>query len=131
VTALGSASAKFVLSRPAWFASSAGIPQGKAIEVSGEGTVWGGIDWKCLAAAGAIDSADPKIYPRCVKGTQALTAGAATVSSLFVWTSAQANATDTTAAAAVKVVLTAGNGTGSLALTGTTTDTIAYVISNF
>ena len=131
VSSLGSASSKYVLTRPAWFETGSGIPQGKSIEVSGEGAIWGGIEWKCLSAAGVVDTADPKCFPRCVKGTQALTGGAATVSSLLVWTAAQANANDTTAAAAVKVVLTAGNGTGSLALTGTTTDTIAYVISNF
>lgn len=131
VSAVGSASAKFVLTRPSWWAHGAAIPVGKSIDVGGEGTKWSGISWKALSAAGVVGTADPKLYPRCVKGSQALTAGAATVSSLFVWTAAQASATDTTAAAATKLVLTAGNGTGSIALTGTTTDTLSYVISNF
>lgn len=131
VTAVGSASAKFVLSRPSWWSSGAGIPAGKAIAVSGEGTVWSGSTWKALSAAGSVDSADPKLYPAVVKGTKTLSGGAGTVSNLFVWTAAQAACTDTTAAAAVKAVLTAGNGTGSIALTGTTTDVIGYVITNF
>jgi hypothetical protein len=131
VTAVGSASAKFVLSRPAWWASSAAIPVGKAIEVGGEGTVWSGSTWKALSGAGVVDTADPKLYPAVVKGTKTLSGGAGTVSNLFVWTAAQAACTDTTAAAAVKAVLTAGNGTGSIALTGTTTDVIGYVITNF
>ena len=131
VTSLGSASSKYVLTRPAWFAHGAGIPLAATVDVA-SGTIYAGISWRSFAGKGAIvGTTDPAMYPRCVKGTQALTGGAATVSSLFVYTSAQACANDTTAAAAVKVVLTAGNGTGSLALTGTTTDTIAYVISNF
>lgn len=131
VTAVGSASAKFVLSRPSWWASGAAIPVGKAIEVGGEGTVWSGSRWKALSASGAVDTLDPKLYPAVVKGTQALTGGAATVSNLFIWTAAVASCTDTTTAAAVKAVLTAGNGSGSIALTGTTTNTIGYVVTNF
>lgn len=131
VTALGGAAAKFVLTRPSWFASGAALPQGVPIFVGGEGTIWSGTDWRCMGSAGAIDTVDPKIYPRIVRGTVALVAGAATVSSLFVWTAAQACANDATSDKAVKVVLTAGNGNGSIAFTGTTTDTIVYVISNF
>jgi len=131
VTSLGSASSKYVLTRPSWFAHGSGIPLAATVDVA-SGTIYAGISWRSFAGKGAIvGTTDPAMYPRCVKGTQALTGGAATVSSLFVYTTAQACANDTTAAAAVKVVLTAGNGTGSLALTGTTTDTIAYVISNF
>lgn len=131
VVSLGGASSKYVLSRPSWFASGSAIPQGVPIFVSGEGTVWSGTDWRCMSAAGAVDVADPKMYPRIVKGTVALVAGAATVSSLFVWTAAQACANDATADKAVKITLTAGNGSGSIAFVGTTTDTVVYVISNF
>lgn len=131
VTAVGSASAKFVLTRPSWWASGAGIPVGKPIEVGGEGTKWSGSKWKALSASGAVDTLDPKLYPAVVKGTQALTAGAATVSNQFIWTAAVATVTDTTTAAATKVVLTAGNGSGSIALTGTTTNTLGYVVVNF
>jgi hypothetical protein len=131
VSAVGSASAKFVLTRPSWWQHGAAIPVGKSVSLSGEGTKFSGSEWKSLSAAGVVGTDDSKLYPGVVKGSQALVAGAATVSSLFVWTAAQASATDTTAAAATKIVLTAGNGTGSIALTGTTTDTLSYVITNF
>lgn len=109
---------------------SAGQPQ--VVELGPDGTVFGLSTWK-LTTTGAVtvDTTNTAWLPRTVKGTQALSGGAATVSNLYVGSLAQFSANDTTAANAVKGVLTAGGGSGSLALTGTTTDTISYVITNW
>lgn len=132
VTAVGTAGSKYVLTRPWWYAHGGPVRQGVTVDVGGEGTAFSGSTWKALCGvAQVIGTNDPKFYPRVVKGSQALTAGAATVSNLQVWTAAQASATDTTAAAATKIVLTAGQGNGSIALTGTTTDVLSYVITNW
>ncbi|GAC1536356.1 MAG: hypothetical protein NVS3B10_00210 [Polyangiales bacterium] len=132
VTAVGSGAAKFVLTRVDWAPTGSAIVQGTVVEVGGEGTVFAGSTWKAMCATGLVyDTGAPAFYPRVVKGSQALTAGAATVSNLQIFTAAQASATDTTAAAATKLVLTAGQGTGSIALTGTGTDVLSYAIFNW
>lgn len=130
VQSLGGASAKYVLVRPGWLAFAAAIPQGLTFEVM-QGTAWANSTWKATATAAICGTNDGAWYPRVVKGAQALTAGAATVSNLPIMSSAQCAVLDTTAAAAVKGVLTAGALNGSLALTGTTTDVLAYVITNW
>lgn len=132
VTQVGTGGTPFILTRPNWYAHGDTIQPGIVVDVGGEGSAWSGSQWKALCGkAQVVGTNDPKFYPRVVKGTQALTAGAATVNNLQVWTAAQASALDTTAAAATKAVLTAGQGNGSIALTGTTTDTLAYVITNW
>ena len=133
VTSAGSATSKFTLARPDWYRTGSAQPSGQVILIGGEGTAWKNNEWKATAAAATfvVDTTDGVFLPRVVKGSQALAAGAATVSNLYVGAAAQFSAVDTTAAAAVKGVLTAGNGTGSLALTGTTTDVISYVITNW
>lgn len=132
VTSAGSASSKFVLTRPSWWASGAGVPVAQHIAVGGEGTAFSGSDWKALCAASAVvDTTDPKLYPKVVKGSKALVAGAATVANQFVWTAAQGTATDTIATQSTQITLTAGNGTGSIALAGNTTHTLSYIVVNF
>lgn len=108
------------------------VTAGQGFDVT-EGTAWAASTWKATAANPyTIGTTDPLFYPRIVSGTQALSGGAATVSSLFVRATTSGLAlVDQTAAAAVKGVLTAGRGTGSLALTGTSTDTILYSVTNF
>ena len=121
------------LTRPSWWAAASTIPVGQIIEIGPEGTKWGASSWKTEAAKNkVVDTDDPNFYPRVVQGTQALTAGSATVSSLFISSKALApQATDQTGANAVQVVPTVGHGDGSLALTGTGTDTIGYLVLNF
>ena len=109
---------------------STGQPQ--IVELSADGTAFGGSSWKCMTTTAiVVDTTATVWYPRTLKGTATLSGGAFTVSNQFVWTTAQFSANDTTAANAVKGVITAGYGTGSLALTGTTTDVIAYTIANW
>lgn len=132
VSAVGGASAKFVLTRPSWWLTGAEIPAGHPIEVYGVGTKWGGTAWKALCAGAlVVDTGDPLLYPQFEKGTKALAAGTGSVTGLFAFTTSQPACTDTSNANALKAVLTAGYGTGTLALTGTGTDVIAFVITNF
>lgn len=114
---------------PQWVTGS--VVGGLRVYVS-EGTAWAMSEW-AVTTTGVIQvgTTSTALYPKIVKGTQALTAGSATVSNIYVLTGASMALVDTTAAAAVKGVLTAGQGNGSLALTGTTTDTIAYTVINF
>ena len=129
VTSLGSASAKYALTRPAWWAHGAAIPIGRSISLSGEGTKWSGIAWRSLAAKGAIvGTTDAKLYPQIDKGAGAVGTG---ITTGFFWTAAQVSAMDTTAAHFVQPALAAGNGTGTLSFTGTGTDAISYAVFNF
>ncbi len=114
---------------PGWVTGA--VVGGLRIYVS-EGTAWANSEW-AVTTTGAITvgTTSLAIYPKLVKGTQALSGGAATVNNLYILAGAGVSVVDTTAAAAVKAVLTAGQGNGSLALTGTTTDTISYSIFNF
>ena len=99
VTAVGDGSTKYVLTRPSWWPTAGGIPQGVAISVGGEGTVWAGSTWKALCAKGKIvDTDDPTIYPAQHKGTGAV---GTQVTHLFAAPAAIATAVDATAAAAV------------------------------
>ncbi len=64
------------LTRPSWWGTGATIVQGQVIQVGGEGTVFGGSEWKALCAkAQVIGTNDPILYPRIVKGSVALTNG--------------------------------------------------------
>jgi hypothetical protein len=64
VTALGSASVKWVLTRPDWFTTGAVIPLGQVLEGGGEGTSYGGSSWKSFAAKGSavVGTNDPTFY---------------------------------------------------------------------
>jgi hypothetical protein len=119
------------LTRPADYIAGLVVPAASIVEAS-EGTIWAGSTWKIYnTGVLTVDTTAIAFAPRVQKGTQALVAGAATVSGLFASPTAQAFANDTTAAAAVKAVLTSGPGTGTLVLTGTGTDIIAYAVVNF
>lgn len=128
VTAVGSASAKFVLTRPSWWAQGAGIQPGVSISVA-LGTKWSGSTWKALCASGQIVGTNsPVLYPAVDKGTGAV---GTQVTGLFAAPAAIATAVDATAAAAVKAVLVVGYGTGTLDFTGTGTDAIKWTVQNF
>jgi hypothetical protein len=87
VTALGAAGAKFVLSRPSWWATGAGIPQGVIIDVGGEGTAFAGSQWKSFVApAKLVDTDAPLFWPKQQKGTTGAAVAGVTpsLSTLFV-----------------------------------------------
>lgn len=65
VTSAGGASAKYVLTRPAWFQTGEAVPNGCVIEVDGEGTNYAGSSWKAFCAQGTvIGTTDPAFYIR-------------------------------------------------------------------
>jgi hypothetical protein len=60
------------LTRPSWWATGAAIIPGQVIQLGGEGTIFGGSEWKALCAKSKIvDTDDPVFYPRTCKGTTA------------------------------------------------------------
>jgi len=70
------------LTRPSWWSTKSAIQQGVVIDVGGEGTIFGGSQWKALCATGKIvDTDDPVFYPRTVRGTATLVAGTVTLGS--------------------------------------------------
>lgn len=128
VTNPGGASAKFVLTRPAWWTHGAAIPQASTIVIA-EGTVWAATTWRSTCAAGlVIDTGDPLFYPDVQKGTGAV---GTQVTGVFAMAAASVSANDTTAAAAVKPTLVAGNGSGTLDFVGTGTDAVKWCVTNF
>jgi hypothetical protein len=134
---VGAVSTTAPLTRPSWFAAAAAITQGMTIELSGEGTVYGGATLKAMCAkAQTVDANDPKFFPSRIKGSAAATSGTLTVTGLPVWTTAVAMAEDFTTPAnnaVLAATLTAGApATGQIAITGgTTTDVFKYVITNW
>jgi len=117
--------------RPSWFTTQFGALADSNFEIS-EGTSWAHSTWKLTTQGNiVVGTTSLAFYPRIVKGSQALSGGAATISNLYILTGATCALVDTTAAAAVKGVITPGQGTGSLALTGTTTDTILWTVFNW
>lgn len=75
VVSLGSASTKFVISRPYWWLTGNKFVSGAEIRVGGEGAVYQNTTWKATAAAAVIDSVDPKIYCKGIVFQATLTAG--------------------------------------------------------
>lgn len=68
------------LTRPAWWNAGAPIIPGQVIQVGGEGTIFGGSEWKALCAKSkVVDTDDPVFYPRTCKGTVTLVAGTITL----------------------------------------------------
>ncbi len=125
------------LTRPSWFAAAAAIQQGLVIECGGEGTVYGGSEWKAMCGkAQVVDTNDPLFTPRIIKGSAAASSGTLTVTGLTIRTNAVGLAMDFTTPAnnaALVVTLTSGaSSAGSMAITnGTTTDVMKYVITNW
>lgn len=70
------------LTRPDWWVAGSAIAQGQVIQVGGEGTIFGGSEWKALCAKSKIvGTDDPVFYPRVCKGTVTLVAGTITLGS--------------------------------------------------
>lgn len=79
---LGGASAKWVLVRPSWWSTGGAMSQ-RPIDVSGEGTQWGGIQWRSFAAKGSVvDTTAPQLFPRGWVKSVTLVTGFATVTGL-------------------------------------------------
>lgn len=86
VQSLGSASASWVLVRPAWFAQGAICPLGLVIDIDGEGTLWAGTQWKSFATVGSavIGTNDLTFYVGRVTQTAVLAAGTIAVTNVGV-----------------------------------------------
>jgi hypothetical protein len=83
VTALGSASAKFVLTRPAWFQNGSVVPTSQSVKIGSEGTVFSNTDWTSSAAPGCVvGTTDPAFYPDRV--TQRVTLASSTFNMINV-----------------------------------------------
>jgi hypothetical protein len=83
ITALGAAGAKWILTRPSWWETAAvvgtAVPIGAIIEIGGEGTNYGGSEWKIFAAKGQIiDTNAPLLWPKVLNRSVTLVAGTAT-----------------------------------------------------
>lgn len=94
VTSVGGASAKFTLQRPSWYATGGTQPSGLMITVGGEGTKYGGSEWKSLLSSAAtyvVDTTDGAFYPRLqTVTTAAMIAGvSAANTTLFVGPNAE------------------------------------------
>ena len=77
---VGTVSTTAPLTRPNWWAAAKVIPEGTVFEVGYGGTLYGGSSWKSSAAkAAVVDTNDPVLYPRVVKGTATLVAGTVTL----------------------------------------------------
>jgi hypothetical protein len=84
VTALGGASAKFVLTRPDWWAHGSLITRGgRAIDVGPEGAVFEGSQWRSFVttALKVVGTDAPLLWPRNFRKTVTLVAGTVTLGS--------------------------------------------------
>lgn len=90
VTSLGGASAKWVLTRPDWWATGSTITNGATIEFAGDGSIWGGTAWKSFASQGTVvDTTDPAMYPRQVTQQVTLVAGTKTISNVPIYSASR------------------------------------------
>lgn len=83
LTDVGGASAKYAAIRPDWWANGALITPGAIINVGGEGTLFGGTDWKTWAAGTVvIGTGDPLLYPLKVAQQVTLASSTATITNV-------------------------------------------------
>lgn len=78
VVTLGTASVKWVLTRPSWYANGAVIPAGMVIDIGGEGTNYLGAQFKSFANANSsniIGTNDPAFFVREFVSAVTLTTG--------------------------------------------------------
>ena len=70
------------LTRVDWWPTGSTIVQGQEISVGGEGTIFGGSQWKALCGKSKIvGTDDPLLYPKTCKGTLTLASGTKTLGS--------------------------------------------------
>lgn len=75
------------LKRPSWYATGATISSGFKLEVGGQGTVFRNTTWKSFYASTSfvVGTNDGTFYPLSVSGTNSLTAGAFTISTVPIF----------------------------------------------
>jgi hypothetical protein len=92
ITALGASGAKWVLTRPDWWATGSVIPNGAKIQLSGDGTLFKATAWKSYAAQGTVvDSTDPSLYPEEVTTVVALSSGVKAIATIPVLSATKTN----------------------------------------
>lgn len=81
----GTSTTAAVLRRPAWWKHGDSIPSGHSIRIGGEGTLFGGSNWKTfVTGAKVVDTDAPAFYPDFVCQSVTLAAGLITVSNVPV-----------------------------------------------
>ena len=97
VTALGGASAEWVLTRPTWWAKGATAQIGQVIEIGGEGAKWGGTQWKAFGAEGSlvVDTNDPGFYPGRVTTKVTLASGTFALTGIPIYSATATGVTAT------------------------------------
>lgn len=83
VSVIGNGATKWVLTRPDWWLNGSTIPQGKIIDIGGEGNFSGGSRWKTFCGKNQnVGTNDPQFFVGRItfqvtlaSGTKALTAG--------------------------------------------------------
>ena len=143
VTNPGGASAKYVLTRPTWYAHGSAIAPGTFLEVGGEGTKWQDSVWKPKAPSGTVvDTGDGLFYPANDYGTTAaMVAGVSpALSTLYVLNTNIVHICEPFAPAGTQGILRASTltpgqpGTSSVVITSssaTETSTVKFMVTNF
>jgi hypothetical protein len=81
----GATGVKYVLTRPGWWLTGNQIQPGQVIQVGGEGTTFGGSEWKTFAAkAQVIDTNAPVFWVREVTQAITLVAGVKAVTNIGI-----------------------------------------------
>lgn len=115
------------LTRPGWFAAAATIKSGYTLQIGGEGSVFKNTTWKAMVASDSfvVDTTDGKFYPLVVSGQANLGSGAATITTVpifstltnVVLTRTSPSGTSSTVEYALNGTPTAGTiGTGSFSI---------------
>lgn len=113
VVNIGSATVKWVLQRPTWWETGVTIVQGATVDISGEGTLWGGTVWKSFVAKGKVIGTDaPLFWVGRVTQQIALSSGTFQITNVGIRSLTQTTAVLTRAASG-----------------GTTTTTIQYALT--
>jgi hypothetical protein len=81
IVSLGASGAKWVLTRPSWFAQGSLIVQGLTIVIGGEATsTWGNNEFRATCGQSkVVGTNDPAFYPKTYRKTVTLAAGTYTV----------------------------------------------------
>jgi hypothetical protein len=132
LTAVGGASAKFTGIRPDWWPHGGTITAGSAINIGGEGTLFGGTRWVTFAASTAvIGTTDPALYPEQVTQTVTLSSSAATITNVPIRSATKSNVVASLAAVGGTTTSTIGWGIivaptpGGIGTASTTVNAIA------
>lgn len=123
---------KFKLTRPTVMKTAATVKPGMTVRVQ-FGTLWGGGDWKSfvLDAAQVVDTNDPLFWPRQQEFTSTV-GGALSPTVVYLRTATGWTAANKTSAHANWAsTITPGQGNAALTFTGTASDVMVCVATNF